>query len=184
MGSFVYDKADYHMGAGVNSWEQASGTALFILKWMIDRDFLDHEYWERASESLNNYRAGKMSLFELYEKECDLCLLNDQFSEEGNAFGQSYFDYSSGRYLSDLESVLRYGSKNYPQFSEDSYQRVKPVIDERYSAWKRGDGGLTLPPESKQRKLLTKALGVLVVVIMFVGGYYLIYFLNWTLYPR
>jgi len=182
--AYVYDKTKYHMAAGVKSWEQASAPALFVLRWMIDRDFLNLEYWGAASESLAKYRGGQMSLYELYEKECDFCLVDDQFSEGGNTFGQLYFDFGRGRYLSDLESVLHYGRKKYPQFSEDAYLRVRPFIDDRYSAWKQGAGELTLPPGSNLRQLLLKVLGFMIVLAMFVGVYYFIWFLKWMVYPR
>jgi len=142
-GPYVYDKSKYHMGEGsqyASSWESASAPALFILRWMIERNFLDNLFWDDALGSLEKYRAGEMSLFKLYERECDLCLVNDMFTEEGNAFGQVYFDYQTGDYLKDLEKTLKF--KGYPDFTEELYQRVGQVIDSRYEAWKRPKKGL------------------------------------------
>jgi hypothetical protein len=138
-GPYVYDKSKYHMGDGPQfapSWERASAPALFILRWMIDRNLLDAEFWKGASDSLEKYKSRQMSLYKLYERECDLCLINDMFSEEGNAFGQLYFDYEKGRYIADLERVLQF--KGYPEFTDEAYERVRPVIDERYEIWKGG----------------------------------------------
>jgi hypothetical protein len=140
---YVYDKSKYHMGEGsqyASSWESASASALYILRWMIERNFLDNLFWESARMSLEKYRGGAMSIYELDEKECDLCLVNDMFSEEGNTFGQVYFDYETGDYLKDLEMALKY--KGYPEFTEDLYRRVGPVIDSRYEAWKKSKRGL------------------------------------------
>lgn len=137
---YVYDKSKYHMGEGSQfaaSWEQASAPALFILRWMMEQNFLSDFALEDAHGSFEEYRAGRMSLFQLYEREFDLCLIDDMFSDQGNAFGQIYFDYDQGQYLSDLESVLHY--KVYPDFTEEAYQRVRSVISSRYEAWKQGD---------------------------------------------
>jgi hypothetical protein len=142
-GSYVYDKSKYHMGEGTNyasSWETASAPALYILRWMIARNFLDDGFWDDARGSLEKYRAGEMSLFKLYEKECDLCLVDDMFTKEGNAFGQVYFDYNTGGYLNDLAKTLQY--KGYPEFNEVLYQKVGPIIDTRYEVWKRPSKGL------------------------------------------
>ena len=136
----VYDKSKYHMGEGrhfASSWEQASGPALFILRWIIEQNLLSDFAREDAHGSFEEYRAGRMSLFQLYEKEFDLCLIDDMISEEGNAFGLLYFDYDKGRYLGDLQDVLQY--KVYPDFTEEEYQRLRPILNSRYEAWKSGD---------------------------------------------
>jgi hypothetical protein len=181
--AFVYDKSDYHMGNGADTWEKASGPALFILRWMIERNFLDPEFWDGAADSLAKYRAGQMSLFELYEKECDLSLVNDQFSPDGNAFGQKYFDYESGLYLDDLGSVLPYGKTSFPEFSEDAYGRLRSTIDFRYATWQQGAGELTKSPGDSERTMLWKLMGILVLLAIVVGIGVIIYILNLKIQP-
>jgi hypothetical protein len=149
--SYVYDKSKYHMGEGsqfASTWEQASATALFILRWMMDRNFLSDFAMEDVPSSLDEYRAGRMSLFKLYEREFDLCLIDDMLSDEGNAFGRLYFDYNEGLYLSDLQDTLHY--KVYPDFTEEAYQLVRPIFNSRYEAWKKGDLGSVKKAKKKK----------------------------------
>jgi hypothetical protein len=71
----------------------------------------------------------------------DGCLIDDMLTDEGNAFASAYFDYEVGRYFDDLIGTLKGAlpSEYHIPFNEETYGRIKPVIDRRYSAWKSGD---------------------------------------------
>jgi hypothetical protein len=138
----VYDKSKYHMtgqAGGAASWENASGPALFFLRWSIDHNLVSNYFIEESEESLVDYRGGRCSFFHLYEKEWDMVLLSEMFSEEGNAFALGYFEYDTGRYLQDLFATLNSEDDGYVVYSEDDYLRFKPLLDSRYAAWKAGD---------------------------------------------
>ncbi len=73
--TYVYDKAKYHMTGtkgGAQSWERASGWALFMLRWLIERDLVSPYFYEQSEQSLVQYRKGQMSFFQLYENDWDL----------------------------------------------------------------------------------------------------------------
>jgi hypothetical protein len=137
----VYSKAEYNMlgcSGDAPSWEHASGYILFFLRWMIDHDLMSDHFRQESEERLADYRKGVVSLFEFFENECDLVLLSDMFSDEGNAFALAYFEFRTGRYLDDVSNTLALG-KEYPLYTEEAYTRLEPLFDSRYASWKVGD---------------------------------------------
>lgn len=137
----VYDKAKYHM-AGLKSdppsWEHASGHMLFFLRWVIDNQLTADDFDGFQPEELAPYRAGTESLYQWFERCCDLVFTDDMPSEEGNAFAQAYYDYDVGRYLDDLHQAL---GEAFVPYTEEAYASFRPTLDERYAAWKADDTG-------------------------------------------
>jgi hypothetical protein len=58
-------------------------------------------------------------------------------SDKGNLFALDYFDYEKGRYLHDYKDTLQgeLPSEFHIQYSEDTYAKIKVVIDQRYRAF-------------------------------------------------
>ena len=59
-------------------------------------------------------------------------------SDEGNAFAMYYFDFDRGRYMQDYTSALQGNlpSEYHIKYSEENYQKLRTVIDDRYAEWK------------------------------------------------
>jgi len=186
--TFVYDKAKYHMTGvkgGAPSWEHASGTALFMLRWCIEHDLISSYFLEGSGSSLADYRSGRLSLFELYEKECDMVFAGDMLSDEGNAFARDYFEYEHGLYLKDLMACLKLGKWDYPLYTDEAYLLFKPQIDSRYADWKAGKiDTVRQPPKKGWVKLLWKIAGFVIVILMLVGVFLFIWLLQATFAPK
>jgi len=137
----VYDKAEYHMtGARGDalSWEHASGCALFMLRWLMDQELVSPHFVEQSDPLLEEYRSGKLPLFKLYEEKWDMAFSSEMLTDEGNAFARAYFNYDCGQYTKDLWAALNLSKNDYPLYNEESYGRVKPLLDTRYAEWKAG----------------------------------------------
>lgn len=182
----VYDKAKYYMAGDSHSapsWEHASAVPLFMIRWCMDRDLLSPEFKENAAASLSQFQNGAISLFEFYEKECDLVFACDMLSDEGNAFVAGYYDYAKGAFVNDIWPVLGISGKEYPLYTDANYLRVKPVIDSRYAEWK--SGGIK-QLEGRKKKLppwLKKTIGILIVAAMFVFVFVFIWVLKYFIHP-
>ncbi len=184
----VYDKADYQMTGGrggAPSWEHASAPPLFLIRWAMDCNLLNSGFVEENATSFTDYRQGTLTLFQVYEKTCDLVFDSEMLSNEGNAFARDYFDYDRGLFIKDLWAALKLGKYDHPLYTNEAYLIFKPVIDSRYAKWKSGDVvSVRALPEKPWTKRLKIVLGFLTVICMFVLAYLFILALNWLLSPR
>ena len=138
--TFVYDKAEYHYETvdqyGL-SRSHASNHALPILRWFIENDLMSEDFLSMCADEIAAYRRGEMSVRDIYES-WDECLAGEMVSDAGNAFGQEYFDFSKGKYISDYVELLQAGlpSEFHVEYDEANYAILKRRIDERYRQWK------------------------------------------------
>ena len=136
----VYDKAKYHFDTvaelGLSDEHAANHTVMF-LRWLIEHGMMSDFFEQESQEPLRQFRAGQMSIHEIYEW-WDGCLVNDMLSEEGNAFAMHYFDMDRGRYMDDYVATLQgtLPTEFHVEYSEHNYQKLCQVIDGRYAEWK------------------------------------------------
>jgi hypothetical protein len=64
-------------------------------------------------------------------------LISDMASDKGNAFGMFYFDFEKGKYIADYKATLQgnLSTEFHVAFTEENYQKLKNIIDMRYSNW-------------------------------------------------
>lgn len=139
--TYIYDKAEYHyetVELHNLPRSHASNHTLPILRWFIDNDLMSDFFLSTCSDEIAEYRRGKMSLQDLYSW-WDECLAGEMVSNEGNAFGQEYFDFSKGRYISDYVELLQGSlpSEFHVKYDDANYSVLKKRIDERYREWKK-----------------------------------------------
>ena len=136
----VYDKAKYHHETieqhGLSEEHAANHTVVF-LRWLIERRLMSEFFEQEAEGILRQFRAGEVSIHQVYGW-WDGCLVDDMRSEEGNAFAMHYFDFERGCYIHDYIETLqgRLPSEFHVDYTEDSYQKMRQVIDRRYDEWK------------------------------------------------
>ena len=143
MNSKAYDKSKWHDETVAEHGlpeKHASHHIVFFFRWCIEHDFISE--WLRT-EDADDYaavRENRLSALDYFEK-LDRCLIDDMLTDEGNAFASAYFDYDTGRYLDDLIATLQGSlpSEYHIPFNDDTYARMKVVIDRRYATWKAGD---------------------------------------------
>ncbi|MBB5031416.1 DUF7832 domain-containing protein [Prosthecobacter vanneervenii] len=148
----VYDKAKWHFETvdqhGLPE-EHASHHIVFFFRWCIENDFVSEWLRTEWPEDYAAVRDGQLSALDYFEK-LDLCLIDDMLTDEGNAFASAYFEYETGRYIDDLLATLKgdLPSEYHIPFNEDTYGRLRQVMDSRYAAWKTGN----VASVSKKRK--------------------------------
>jgi anaerobic magnesium-protoporphyrin IX monomethyl ester cyclase len=69
----------------------------------------------------------------------DGVLADDMLNDEGNAFSKYYFDFDKGQYLKDYENLFAAELPTLYHVSDSwrNYDRLKEIIDLRYSEWKK-----------------------------------------------
>jgi hypothetical protein len=136
----VYDKAKYHYESieqlGLSE-EHASNHTVFFLRWLIDNELMNEWFVEETGKLLKEFRKGKATIHDVYES-WDCCLIDDMLSEEGNTFALAYFEFETGQYIHDYSKTLqqKLPTEFHVDYTEENYQRLKRVIDQRYSKWK------------------------------------------------
>lgn len=137
----VYDKAKYHdetiQGHGLPE-EHAYHHTTFFLSWLVKSRLMSAFFETEGAEPLGQYRAGKVSVNELYEW-WDTCLISDMLSDEGNAFAMYYFDFDAGLYLSDYSKHLQKAlpTEFHVVYTSEHERLLHQVIDSRYEEWKK-----------------------------------------------
>ena len=136
----VYDKAKYHYGGNfpedLEDFQGFVHTGMFIC-WLIDNDLLDYEFFENSLEDIKKVKNRELTGAQFYEIWMDGVFAIEEVSEIGNRFALNYFDFDTGKYVSDYENTL---AKQLPtlfhvQDSWENYEKIKKVIDIRFAEW-------------------------------------------------
>ena len=141
MSPHVYDKTKYHDDTveelGLPEEHAANHTA-FFLRWLIERSLVSELFETEGADILAPFRDGQASIHDVYEW-WDGCLVDDMLSDEGNAFARSYFDFDRGDYMQDYARVLQRDlpTEFHVPYTEENYQAIRAVIEDRYAAWQR-----------------------------------------------
>ena len=136
----VYDKAKYHLDtvqeSGLEEEQSAVHTA-FFLGWLMDNGLCSEEFVEDSRDDIAAYRRREKTALEVYGL-WDYCLIDDMLSDEGNAFAQSYFDFSTGKYIDDYVELLarKLPSEFHVPYTWKNQRRISHRISKRYSEWK------------------------------------------------
>jgi len=134
-----YDDVDWHWGG---AWpentplENAYVHLAALMYWAILRNRLDpvqHLQYPEDQKCIDDVLARKTTPLTFVKKFCDGALLRDDFTDETNEFLADYYD----SYPEDF--VALFGIYNYGVPDEwSTYDRVVPMLDERYEHWKNG----------------------------------------------
>jgi hypothetical protein len=67
---------------------------------------------------------------------------DEDLNEEGNRFAEAYFDFEQGSYLADYGETLGEEERDiyYVADTWENFERLKPVLDARFSAWRKDNG--------------------------------------------
>jgi hypothetical protein len=151
----AYDKSKWHDEAVAKfglPQEHASHHIVFFFRWCIEHEFVSDWLRTELPEDYAAVREGRLSALDYFEK-LDRCLIDDMLTDECNAFAAAYFDYERGRYIEDMIGTLKGSlpSEYHIPFNDDTYGRIKQVIDGRYAAWKTGDVANVSKAQSPKR---------------------------------
>lgn len=139
----AYDKAAYHEEAVAKLKlppEHAENQTLFFLRWLIENNLMRQWYMDAAAETLEECRAGKATIRDVYRQMAS-ALMSDMLSPEAEAFVKDYYFVSKSRpvgYPRDFSTVLQGNlpSSYHVPYTENNYQRIKPVLDQRFREWR------------------------------------------------
>lgn len=142
--SSVYDNADYHMGEAEDPQSKAESGAshlgLFVA-WAANHDLLSAKLRKPAAALKTRGTRPLEWLF----AHCDGRLAEADLTEAGNRFARYYYGapdeglrVEDGSYLQDFIATLKRGDDTaVAEDSWENYDRLAPIIDQRYAAFIR-----------------------------------------------
>ena len=143
----AYDKAKWHFEGDFpeDLPPENGGTHIgMFLAWAILNGLEGELHREESKRDLARVRSRKWTGREFLFRDCDGVLCEDDLSDEGNAFARSYFSDPDGdgygKYLADYGKALgtaKLPSDYHVADTWENYDKLAPVIDKRYAAWKK-----------------------------------------------
>ena len=135
-----YDDASYHYGGDFPSdlpvEAGATHTGMFVA-WALLAGLGGELH---TPEELETLRSRSITPGYFFLHECDGKFIDEDLSEEGNAFAQEYFDFERGSYLKDYERLLLKKLPSLYHVSDTwaNFDVLRPVLNKRLEDWRRG----------------------------------------------
>jgi hypothetical protein len=152
------DRAEWHYGGGdlypKELPPENGGTHIgMYLAWIIGRGLASALLQKYARDSLPLLRERKITGRELLFSELDEKFFEGLLTRVGKDFTQVYYDTDC--YLEDYAAVLgdSVPTLYHVEDSWANYDKLAPVIDQRFSRWQQGEP----PPTSPQQAGLKQA---------------------------
>jgi hypothetical protein len=135
-----YDRVDWHSERDFpeDLPEENAGTHIgMFLAWAIINELESEEHQEDCPESLTAIRARLMTGSQFLFSECDGKFSDIDLNEKGNAFAQCYYAAPDFPYLIDYTQAFQDAATVYHVADTwENYDRIAPVITERFNQWK------------------------------------------------
>jgi hypothetical protein len=138
-----YDDASWHQrGDFPRSLPAAAGathTGMFVA-WALHSGLAGPVHVEVFADELRQLRARQITPGRYFLSVCNGKFTDLDLDERGNAFARDYFDFDSGDYLLDYEAALGGSLPSIYHVPDtwESFDRLKPILDGRFSEWTRG----------------------------------------------
>ncbi len=153
-----YDDVSWHYGGefpkGLPEKNGATHIGMF-LKWCVENNLLSEELEEDAEEEINRIKEQKITGAEFLLNVCDEKFTSNDLNEIGNQFAEDYYeddtdfgvkynsyanDYSELFDKKAKEKGFEYESFYHIEDSNENYEILKPILDERFIEWKKYKG--------------------------------------------
>ena len=155
----AYDRADWHYGGeypeGLPPENGATHIGMF-LGWAIKRGLVGDIHKEHSAGAVAAVRDGAQSGRDFLMEQCDEKFTDEDLSEEGNRFAESYYE---SRYFEDYEACVARGleSQYHVEDSPENRAKVEGLLDQRFAEWQTGgaktpESGATRKPSTKSRR--------------------------------
>lgn len=140
-----YDDASWHSGGkfpeDLPSEAGATHTGMFVA-WALLSGLAGDIHIEDFPESIPMLRDRTVTPGAFFLSSCDGKFTDEDLNDEGNAFTASYFDFETGKYLTDYEDKL---GRDLPELyyvadTWENFDLLRPIIDQRYADWKATKG--------------------------------------------
>jgi hypothetical protein len=158
----AYDRADWHYDGdyppGLPS--EAGGTHIgMFIAWAIITGLEGELHKEESADAFQAVRERRITGREFLFSRCDQKFTDEDLNEEGSAFARWYYS-GYGPYIDDYEKTLAVNvpSTYHVKDTWENFDKLKPVIDRRFEAWRRSMERRHLASPDMKRTLLRAAI--------------------------
>jgi hypothetical protein len=138
-----YDRADFDYSTEeqpLPKGHAATHIGMF-LAWAAQHQLLSDSHEQQSAPLVAQLRARQISGRQFFEAACREQFAEKDLNVEGNAFAEHYYRNAAGEkgvYFADYRKVLASGLPSFWHVADtwDNYQRLEPVITQRYEAWR------------------------------------------------
>ena len=151
-----YDDASWHYGGAFpeDLPDEAGATHIgMFVAWALLNGMAGELHVDEFPEDLQNLKDRGVTPGQFFLTACDGKFTDEDLTDEGNKFTEAYYAVKSGGYLNDYSIVLGSDLPTLYHIEDTwaSFDKLKPILDERYSQWI--DGRLELfDPETAKKK--------------------------------
>jgi len=140
----TYDRIDWHSGGNFpeNLPAENGGTHIgMFLTWIIENDLYGNLHREGSKDSIQKVLKREWTGRDFLINECDEKFWEDCMNEEGNQFTKFYYDTEreggTSYFLADYSWLFGATVESLYEIenSWDNYDKLKPLIDQRYGDW-------------------------------------------------
>ena len=107
-----------------------------FMGWVIDTELESELLKDNFYSELRKFRNREITGSQFIKLCCDYKLTSDDLNDEGNLFAKDY--YATYQYFKDYGNVSDDSTESIFHEADnwENYQKVKSVIDKRYTKWK------------------------------------------------
>ena len=142
MSSYI-DKGDWHFLAEAfpkDAPQEKAGTHMgMYLAWIINNDLIGELHSDECVAEIGMVKERITTGRTFLINECDFCLGDEDFNDEGLAFTLYYYsdDRTVKQYLMDYAEMFIKEPMTFWDVDDtwENYDKIRPVIDERYRSW-------------------------------------------------
>lgn len=137
-----YDDASWHYGGDfpkdLPPKAGATHIGMFVC-WCVLNGIGGEIHFEEPAPLLPKLRERSITPGDYFVKTCDEKFTDEDLTAEGNAFASAYYSFDAGEYLADYERTLglRTPSLYHVEDTWENFDRLAPVIHQKYVAWKK-----------------------------------------------
>jgi hypothetical protein len=140
-----YDDASWHYDGDFPSSLPIEAGATHIgmfVAWGMLNGFAGELHTGEFPDELDALKSRKTSPGQFVINACDEKFTDEEFNDEGNAFALAYFgeNVGMGQYIVDYEETLGNGLPTLYHIKDswENYDKLAPLIDQRFNEWKEG----------------------------------------------
>lgn len=145
-----YDNAAWHVrddDHGTGDYHAGATHAAIFLAWAASRNLLSEIHIQDSQAGLKQLMSRRITPLEWFMAHCDGKFTDEDLTEEGNQFAQSYYtstdeqDADRASYTLDyVDMFTEVDSICEVRDTWENYDRIAPLIDRHYTAWKKATG--------------------------------------------
>lgn len=140
-----YDDTSWHSGGDfpkdLPPEAGATHTGMFLV-WGLLSGLAGEFHGEDSPEGVVALRARSVTPGAFFIRFCDGKFTDEDFSNAGNSFALKYYDFQTGKYLSDYCAAVGVTIDRiyYAADTWENFERLRPVLDKRFAEWKTTQG--------------------------------------------